>query len=255
MVATLMSSTTALSFDQSHKAWTELLKAHVKMSTDNTSSTVDYKNFDKNKLNLYLKTVSSVPKKEFNKFSRDQQLSFLINTYNAYTVKLILNNYPVKSIKKIGSFFSSPWKQNFFKLFGKETHLDQIEHTYTRASKTLGTDARIHFAFNCASIGCPALLDEAFTAEKLSGQLDSASKNFLKDNSRNRVNLSKKRVELSNIFKWYGDDFTDRNYKSLKHFLSTYVDSIAKNEKEKALLKSNDYSISYTGYDWDLNKK
>lgn len=254
IILTMLSASTAFSFDHEHLAFSKLLKTHVKMSADKTSSSVDYKNFNKPELNKYLKTVSSVKAKDFKKFSRDQQLSFFINTYNAYTIKLILDNYPVVSIKKIGYFFSSPWKKTFFKLFGADTSLDQIEHTYVRASKTLGSDARIHFAFNCASIGCPALLNEAWTAPKLNKQLDNAAKGFLSDHSRNRINLEDNSVELSNIFKWYGDDFTNRNYKSLKSFLVVYVDSIATSKKEKALIISKNFSIGYSGYDWDLNK-
>lgn len=243
-------------FDHEHKNFTKLLNAHVQMSEDKTSSTVDYKNFNKADLNSYLKIVSAVTKKEFKTFSNDQRLSFFINTYNAYTIKLILDNYPVTSIKKIGYFFSSPWKKTFFKLFGEKTSLDQIEHSYVRADKKgLGSDARIHFAFNCASIGCPALLNEAWTATKLSAQLDSAAKGFLKDHTRNRVNLKNKSVEISDIFKWYRGDFTNRNYNSLKDFLAVYADSIATTEKEKALVKSKKFSITYSGYNWDLNKR
>ncbi len=255
LFSTTSSLALATAFDHEHKDFSKLLTAHIQMSKDKTSSSVDYKNFNKPALNKYLKTVSAVTKKEFSTFSKGQKLSFYINAYNAYTIKLILNNYPVSSIKKIGYFFSSPWKKTFFKLFGKETSLDQIEHSYVRADKKgLGSDARIHFAFNCASIGCPALLNEAWTAEKLPSQLDDAAKGFLKDHSRNRVNLKNKSVEISNIFKWYGDDFTDRNYKSLKDFLSLYVDSIASSDEEKTLVKSGEFSIDYSGYNWSLNK-
>lgn len=250
----LLFSSLSFSFDHEHSALTKLLKAHVKMSTNNTSSSVDYKNFNKTELNKYLKTVSAVTTIDFKKFTKKQQLAFYINTYNAYTIKLILNHYPVTSIKKTVSFFSNPWKKDFFKLFGKNMHLDKIEHSFVRGNKTLGKDARIHFAFNCASIGCPALLNEAWTATKMEQQLNAAAQNFLKDHSRNRINISKKRVELSNVFKWYNEDFTNKNYKSLKGFLSTYLDSIASTEKEKTLIKSKKYSIHYSGYDWALNK-
>ncbi len=254
LISILLISSLSMAFDHDHKAFSELLKTHVKMAPDQTSSAVDYKNFNKVSLQKYLDSMSSLKKEEFNTFTNEQQLAFYINTYNAYTIKLILDNYPVASIKKTSYFFSSPWKKKFFKLFGQESYLDQIEHELVRASKTLGTDARIHFAFNCASIGCPALLNTAWNAKTIKSQLDTAAKNFLKDHSRNRVNLENKSVELSNIFKWYKDDFKTRNYKSIKAFLTKYVDAISRNEKEKALILSGEYSVSYSGYDWNLNQ-
>ncbi len=249
----VLTSSLSLAFDHKHSLFANLLNAHVKMSPNKTSSVVDYKNFNTNQLNKYLKSISSVEKKDFNNFTVKQQLAFYINAYNAYTIKLILDNYPVKSIKKIGTFFSSPWKKKFFKLFKEDSFLNQIEHKFVRASKTLGNDARIHFAFNCASIGCPALLNTPWIAEKLNSQFESAAQNFLKDHSRNRVNIKNKSVQLSNIFKWYGNDFKTKNYKSLKAFLTIYANSIAINEKEKALILSKDYSITFSGYDWNLN--
>ncbi len=249
----ILFSLNALAFDHSHSNWTELLSQHVTMSPKRTSSKVDYKNFNKKKLKAYLQNLSSVSKDEFKTFSNDQKLAFFINSYNAYTIQLILDHYPVDSIKDIGSFFSSPWKKEFFILLGQKRSLDEIEHEMVRKSDALGADARIHFAFNCASIGCPALLNEAFTAQKINRQLDQASKNFLKDHSRNRVNLKKERVELSNIFKWYKGDFETKNYRNLKDFLSKYADSISKNEQEKKLIKSKKYSITFSGYDWNLN--
>ncbi len=243
------------SFDHSHSAWTTLLSKYVKLSDDKKSSAVDYKSFDKNSLNSYLKTVSSVSKKDFSSWTKNQQLAFYINTYNAYTVKLILNNYPVTSIKKIGSFFKNAWKQEFFKLFGEDYYLDKIEHKKVRESGKY-KDARIHFAFNCASIGCPALLNEAWTAKKLKDQLDSAAKNFLSDQSRNKVDLKSRAVRVSNIFKWYGSDFEDNKmgYSSLKGFFKKYKRSLGKNKEEQELLESKSYSVKYTGYDWGLNK-
>ncbi len=249
----VLTSSLSFAFDHKHSLFANLLNAHVKMSPNKTSSVVDYKNFNTKKLNEYLKSISSLKKKDFNNFTRKQQLAFYINAYNAYTIKLILNNYPVKSIKNIGGIFSSPWKKKFFKLFQKKSFLDEIEHDFVRASKTLGNDARIHFAFNCASIGCPALLNTPWIGEKLNSQFESATQNFLKDHLRNRVNIKKKSVQLSNIFKWYGNDFKTKNYGSLKAFLSIYVNSITTNKEEKALILSKDYSITFSGYDWNLN--
>jgi len=259
IAASFFMASQASAFDHSHKVFDELLSAHVTMSKNKTSSTVNYKNFNKKKLKTYLDAISTVTKKEFKKFNNNQKLAFFINAYNAYTIKLILDNYPVKSIKDTGSRsfsnpLANPWKMKFFKLFGNKTSLDKVEHEYTRGNNNLNKDPRIHFAFNCASIGCPALLNKVWVSTKLEEQFDQAAKGFLEDRSRNRLNLKKKDIELSNIFKWYGKDFDKPKYGSLKKFIIKYADSIADNEKEKAFVLSGKFDISYTGYDWSLNK-
>lgn len=244
-------------FDHSHKAFSKMLSQYVKMSADKTSSKVDYKNFNKKDLEIYLKSISAVSKKEFGTFTKNEQLAFFINAYNAFTIKIILDNYPLKSIKDIGSWYKNTWEIKFFKLFGEDTSLDKIEHEYTRGNNSLNKDPRIHFAFNCASIGCPALLNTAWVSTKLEQQFDQAATGFLKDHSRNRVNTSKKTIELNNIFKWYGKDFDKKGakYGSLRGFLKTYADALSKNEKERTLILSDKTPISYTGYDWKLNKQ
>jgi len=262
LVITLISlfCSTSWSFDHMHTDFSALLKAHVKLKADKTSSVVDYQNFNENSLDSYLKKVSSISKKEFNTFNKNQKLSFLINSYNAYTIKLILKNYPIKSIKDTGvrSFsnpLKNPWKMNFFTFLGKKRSLDDLEHKLARGDDELNKDPRIHFAFNCASIGCPALQDRAFVASKLDEQLDQAAIGFLSDRSRNKFNLEKKRVEVSDIFKWYGDDFKRGKYSSLEDFFSSYAEAITDNEKEKQIVKAKDFSVTTTGYDWKLNSK
>ena len=151
--------------DHDHQAWTVFLKRHVKMGEN--ASTVNYKAIKSGPSSLteYLLSVEGVSQEDFDHFSENEKLAFLINAYNAFTVKLIVDHYPVKSIKDIGSFLSSPWKKKFFRLLGKERHLDNIEHDMIRKQFN---EPRIHFAVNCASIGCPALQDEAFVASRRS---------------------------------------------------------------------------------------
>ena len=137
----------ALAFDHAHRGWSEIVKGSVTWT--NSASTVNYKYLKSNLISLdkYLKELSEVKSSEFEQWNRDQQLAFLINAYNAWTVKLILENYPVKSIKDIGGIFSSPWKQKFIKLFDKEISLDWIEHEKIRPTYK---EPRIHFALVCA---------------------------------------------------------------------------------------------------------
>ncbi len=130
-------------------------------------------------------------------------MAFLVNAYNAFTVELILTRWPdLKSIKDLGSLLQSPWKKKFFVLLGEERHLDWIEHDQLRPRYK---DPRVHAAVNCASIGCPALRPEAFTAPKLEAQFDDGMMRFMADRTRNRVAGGK--LEVSLIFKWFREDF------------------------------------------------
>ena len=175
-------SINAWSFDFSHKSFDDLLKKIV--SYKEAQTLVDYKSLknDPTVLNTYLESISKVTEKEFSGWSRADQLAFLINAYNALTLKLIIDHLPVKSIKKIGGFFSSPWKQDFFILFGEKTNLDHIEHGLIRPNYG---EPRIHFAVNCASIGCPNLQSFAFTGALLEQQLQESAKSFLLDKNKN----------------------------------------------------------------------
>ncbi len=255
-IAILMSSTAAFA-DFNHSSWDSLLNKHVTMTNGGKSSVVNYAGMqaDKAKLNSYMTATSNVSQSEFNGWSKDEQLAFLINVYNAGTVELVLTKYPnIKSIKDIGGVFGSPWKQNFITLLGKTRSLDDIEHNLIRGSKRYN-EPRIHFAVNCASIGCPALLNDAFTASKLDSQLEQVTSKFLADSNRNR--LKGNTLEVSPIFKWYKEDFATnwRGTKDLAGFLSRYSSSLGLNSAQSADLKAGKIKISYTSYDWSLNKK
>ena len=177
----------AQSFDHSYAAYDAQLKKHVKWLPDGKQSRVNYKGFaaERAELTKTLDSLSAVTPAQFATFNKEQQMAFLINAYNAFTVELILAKYPdVKSIKDLGSTFSSPWKKSFFKLLGEERNLDWIEHDKLRPTgKNIINggyqDPRIHVAIVCASIGCPALPPEAFTATKLDAQLESGMVEFV----------------------------------------------------------------------------
>jgi hypothetical protein len=244
----------AFAFDHQHGIWDIILKKHVIMKEDGKVSRVDYQGI-KNDTGLfvtYLASLSSVKPEEYDTWTRDQKLAFLINAYNAFTIKLILDHYPVKSIRDIGSLFTKPWSIPFVDLLGQKRTLDDIEHGLIRA-KGVFDEPRIHVALVCAAIGCPALRNEAYTAERLNAQLEDALHKFLSDRNRNRFNAEKNRFEISSIFKWYGQDFADK-YGSLNTFLILYGQSFAAaGSPEFARINAGGFSVDYLDYDWNLN--
>ena len=238
-----------------HQPWQTLLAQHVKPINNGHSSQVDYAGMkmERAQLKTYLAALSSVDKGVFDQWSAPKQLAFLINAYNAWTVEFILTAYPdLASIKDLGSFFSSPWSKKFIPLLGETRSLDNIEHQLIRGDNKYG-DPRIHFAVNCASIGCPALREEAYSAEKLEQQLNEQTVRFLTDTSRNHFNDSS--MELSAIFKWYGDDFTlgFRGSNSLPTFILLYHQALNLTPAQQALLKSENMDNKFLNYDWTLN--
>lgn len=240
-----------------HDPWDQLLKAHVLSNNGGKSTVVDYQGVkvEQKKLDTYLTMLSSVTPGDFDKLNPSDQLALLINAYNAWTVKLILSAWPdLESIKDLGSFFSSPWSKEFVSLLGKTRTLDDIEHKLIRGSGRYN-DPRIHFAVNCASIGCPALRAEAYTGDKLDQQLDEQTALFLKDRSRNRVDGDV--VKLSPIFKWYREDFEKgwHGYNRFEDFLLTHAKDLELSNTMVTKLKNGDADIEFLDYDWHLNKK
>ena len=252
-VVPLANSHAQTAFDHLYADWNVLVKKHVKWLPDGKQSRVNYKGFaaDRAALKEVLSGMSAVPKATFDGWSKPQQMAFLINAYNAFTVELILTKYPdLQSIKDIGSLFQSPWKKAFFSLLGKERHLDWIEHEQLRP---IFKDPRVHAAVNCASIGCPALRDEAFTAAKLDGQLDDGMRRFMGDRTRNRVKGDE--VQVSAIFKWFKEDFNSgyRGFKQVEDVFATYAEQLTDKPEEQAALRAKRLSVSYLDYDWSLN--
>lgn len=239
-----------------HGQWDALLKQHVLPLNGGQVTQVDYQGFadDKVPLEGYLAELSQVTQVEFDAWSKDEQLAFLINAYNAWTVALILTKWPdVDSIKELGRLFSSPWSQSFIPLLGETRSLDDIEHVMIRGSDRY-QDPRIHFAVNCASIGCPALRNQAYTGEQLETQLEQQTQLFLEDRSRNRIEGGK--LALSSIFKWYREDFEKgwKGYDSLEQFLVNYAVSLSLSPEDIKQLTEKKMSIRFLDYDWALNK-
>ena len=247
----------ALAFDHTHRTWNDLVTRHVLVSSDGYSSALRYAAMqaDRPLLRRYLAELEAVSAGEYDGWTRAQQLAFLINAYNAWTVELVLRKYPdLKSIKDLGSAFRSPWKKRFFILLGQECSLDDVEHGMIRAAGKFD-EPRIHFAVVCASIGCPMLPPRAFVAERLPGQLEDSMRRFLSDPSRNRFDASSGRLQISKIFDWYGKDFAQghQGMTSLKAALARHAEVLADAAAAMRRIRNGDYEIEYLEYDWRLN--
>ncbi len=257
----LSASAWAQSFDHSHAAFTALLKKHVVLVDGGKATKVKYADLKKDQpqLKAYLESLSAVGESDFNAWSKAQRMAFLINAYNGFTLELILQNYPVKSIKDIGGVFDNRWKRKFFKLFGQEWFLDKIEHDTLRKPGAYN-EPRVHYAVNCASIGCPALREEAFTADRLDKQLEEQAVRFLSDHSRNRYANGK--LEVSRIFDWFkadwesgytGFDGKTPPIKSREDYFARYAKVLADNPADQAAIAGGKAPIGHLEYDWSLN--
>lgn len=244
-------------FDQTHAAWTTLLRRHVRLVRGGQASGVDYAGFraDRAALKAYLDGLSAVSPATFGGWARAERQAFLVNAYNAFTVELILTRYPdLKSIKDLGGLLSSPWKPKWIALLGTQVSLDDIEHGMLRRRGDYD-DPRVHVAVNCASIGCPSLREEAFVAARLDAQMDEQALRFMSDRTRNRFDPARGRLELSKIFDWYGEDFRlgHRGITSLQGFAARYADQLADAPADRARIRAGTVDIGFTAYDWSLN--
>jgi hypothetical protein len=224
-----------------HKLWNDLVKAHVA-----TDGSVDYKGFkkDKAKLDGYLKLLSRTNIKGQ---SKNEQLAYWINAYNAFTIDLIVANYPVKSIKDIrnaksliakATGDSQVWVEKLrYSFNSEELSLHTIE---TKKLQDELFDPRIHFAVNCASYSCPRLWNQAFTASNVQEAMDRMAVDFINDSRKNKISANS--IILSEIFKWYKSDFTKSG--SLIDFLNKY----------SKIKISKDAKIDYIPYNWSLNE-
>lgn len=219
---------------QTHEMWTQLVQEHV-----DSTGWVSYQGFvqDSVRLNAYLAQLSKCGPSE--SWTDNQKLCYWINAYNAFTVKLIVDHYPVSSIKDIKRgipFVNSVWEMNFFEIEGQKMNLSVIEHKILRKEFN---EPRIHFAIVCASKSCPRLLNMAYEPEKLEEQLSIQTRNFVNDNSKNEIEVEE--IRISSIFKWFKNDFIQKG--TIQEFIIPYsnrdFDSSAK--------------VKYLDYDWSLN--
>ncbi|WP_299133241.1 DUF547 domain-containing protein [uncultured Tenacibaculum sp.] len=220
------------SFSQT-AVFNSLLKTHV-----DSKGNVNYKAFKKDeaKLQTYLDYLAKTsPKKNW---SANKTKAFWVNAYNAYTIKLILDNYPLKSILKIKKKGKDAWNIKFAKVGNKTYTLNHIEHKILRKQFN---DPKIHVGVNCASGSCPQLGNFAFTEDNYESKTTDLMEKFINDPKRNKI--SEKKIHLSKIFEWFEGDFTKNG--SLINFLNKY-------SKTKI---SNKAKISHLQYDWNLNGK
>lgn len=210
-----------------YTAYNTLLNTYV-----SSSGKVNYKGLKANKQTLTAITSHFSEQQPSDSWSRNERLAFWINAYNAFTLQLIVDNYPVKSITALDG--GKPWDVKRVLIGGKRYSLNEIENEIIRPKFN---DARIHFALNCAAKSCPPLLNQAFLPKTLNTQLEQRTRSFIQSKNNN---LTPQAVQISKIFEWYGSDFGD-----LTAFLNRYSGKIT--------IASN-ANITFAEYDWSLNE-
>lgn len=253
-----------------HTIWDDLLREHVYMLNQKQASQVNYYGIALNhgQLQKYLSQLSTIKKSDFADWDQSEQLAFLINAYNAFTVEMILRSYSSIATLRAYAPVTLSWKSRlismmknqreleFISLLGEFLSLNAIENELIRKPGNFN-EPRIHFALNRASIGCPALLNRAYTGMELEQQLEAATRAFLSDRSRNRVNEKAEKLEVSEIFDWYRKDFERgwREWSSLAQFFAHYRDSLADTPHTRELLASENAEIQFLEFNWLLNEK
>ena len=228
-----------------HTPWQRFLEKYLIRSDSSDVNLVRYGDVGPQDRDLLRAYLADLQKVQVAKLNRLEQMAYWINLYNSLTVKIVLNYYPVKSIRDIdispGLFARGPWGAKLLQIEGQEVSLDDIEH---RILRPIWKDNRIHYAVNCASIGCPNLQPEAFTADNLQRLLDRGAREYI--HSDRGVKIERNKLTLSSIYKWFQDDFGGSEQLVLRH-LSTYAEPFLAN----ALTRYRG-RISYQ-YDWRLN--
>jgi len=211
----------------SHAAWNTLAQKHI-----SATGKVNYKGFkaDIAAFDGYLKSLADNPVQS--SWSRGEKMAYWINAYNAFTIKLIVDNYPVKSIMDLEG--GKPWDKKWIKLGDKTYSLNNIEHDILRPKYK---DARIHFAVNCAAKSCPPVWNKAWTAANLNGQLERSAKAFINNSKYNSVGGSK--AAISKIFEWYAVDFGN---------ITDYLNKYANTKVAAGTM------VTYQEYNWALNE-
>lgn len=223
---------------------------------------------NRTKLDSFVKSLNTVPRNHFETWPENEQISFLINAYNSFTLKLIIDNYPIRkgfsfnavkfpenSIRQI----KSAWEKERFKLLGEKVSLDMIEHEMLRKNYS---EPGVHLTLVCASKGCPPLRTEVFYGEKLKEQLDDQAVKFLKDNSHFQIDRDSGSVWVSKIFEWFGKDFIEKflptqGFEGFSPEEKSFLNFMSQNLKKenRNFLVDSKYQLKYLEYDWTLNEQ
>ncbi len=234
-------------FDQEHTSLTKAL-SNVVVYKENSGS-VKYKDLIKKPGDLinYLKDIGHVSEKDFKTWSEPNQIAFLINAYNANSLQLVKDYYPITTIKKVPGT-KDAMKMKFFRLFGKEMSLESLENDYLRKNYS---EPRYHFALNCATIACPRVRNEAYVGARLDEQLNDQVKTFSRDTSRNKIDVAEKNLQLSPVFESVESDLQKGGI-SIGKWVAPYISDDEAVRKE---LVEGKYKVSHLDYNWDLNKE
>ncbi|WP_417225523.1 DUF547 domain-containing protein [Amphritea sp.] len=233
-----------------HSEWDHFLSTYIVTNNDSNPLTQGINTFnyakvtpsDKQILKTYIAKLSALP---ISDYSRDQQRAYWINLYNALTIDVVLDHYPVKSIMDIklsGFFTRGPWEEKLITVEQQPISLNDIEH---RILRPIWNDPRTHYAVNCASLGCPNLSTVAYTAENMEQQLEQAANAFI--NHPRGVNVSNGKLIVSSIYNWFKEDFGTSDARIIEH-LKQYAQAPLK-QQLGAIQK-----ISDDQYDWQLNE-
>ncbi len=231
------------SVDHDHVAWSAILAQRV------TDGRVDYAGLQREgqpALAAYLATLSGACGPDYERWTRTERIAFWINAYNAFTVRLILDHYPIASIRTIGWLPGAAFREQFIPMEGLKggaMSLDDIENGTLRSAFR---EPRIHFALVCASRSCPPLRSEAYRGADLDRQLDDQARTFLHDPTENRVHPATRTLHLSSIFKWFRGDF-EAAAGSLPAYVARYLDG--------GTTHLSDYDVEFLDYDWSLNDR
>jgi len=256
-LAVVMLSPPCLAFDHTHKVWTRELKKYV------DGKDVHYADWKAHPAGLksYLGQLASVRESDYKKFSEDEKKALWINAYNAITIKLVVDHYPINGNKPYyppRSLRQVPdvWEAFKFKVAGKDVSLDDMEHNIIRTFN----DPRMHFAVVCGAKSCPQLKPEAYVATTLNADLDAAAKRYMSDPANVQYDAKKKEIRISKVFSWFGMDFFPVSGLPKGQIPPPTPDAIvaayALSVADKAVKEgfgSSDPRISYLMFDWTLN--
>ena len=229
--------------DPTHAAWSALLDRWV---VDGGVDYAGWKRADQAPLNAYLATLSGACAADYERWSPQERIAFWLNAYNAYTIRLILDHYPIGSIRQIGWLPLAAFRERFIPMDGLKggaISLNDIENGTLRSDFR---EPRIHFALVCASRSCPPLRRDAYRGPDLDPQLDDQARRFLQDPTKNRLDAATRTLSLSSIFKWFRGDF-EAAAPSLSAYVAPFV-----GETPAAL---DGFDIAFLDYDWSLNDR